>query len=236
MSTRLQQRLSASSLVLLGIAFIVAVSISNQVFRGWKIDLTENRLYTLSDGTENLLAGIEEPINLYFYFSDQASRPLPSLRAYADRVREMLEEFEDAAGGKIRLSVIDPLPFSEDEDRAAQFGLQGLQLGVSPDPVYMGLAGTDSVDNEEIIAFFQPDKEAFLEYDIAKLVSALSNPERTVIGVISGVEMTGRFDPQQQRMEQPWVVYQQAQQVFEVRSLGTTFAEIAANILPPAVL
>jgi ABC-type uncharacterized transport system involved in gliding motility auxiliary subunit len=230
MSTRSQQRLSASSLLLLGIAFIVAVSISNQVFRGWKIDLTENRLYTLSEGTRNLLAAIEEPINLYFYFSDQASRSMPSLRSYADRVREMLEEFEDAAGGRIRLSVIDPLPFSEDEDRAAQFGLQGLQLGASPDPVYMGLAGTDSVDNEEIIAFFQPDKEAFLEYDIAKLVSALSNPDRTVIGVVSGVEMTGRFDPQQQRMQQPWVVYQQAQQVFEVRSLGTTFEEIPDDV------
>jgi ABC-type uncharacterized transport system involved in gliding motility auxiliary subunit len=230
MSTRSQQRLGASSLVLLGIAFIVAVSISNQVFRGWKIDLTENSLYTLSDGTRNLLAGIEEPINLYFYYSDQATASMPSLRSYADRVREMLEEFEDAAAGKIRLSVIDPLPFSEDEDRAAQFGLQGVQLGVSPDPVYLGLAGTDSLDNEEIIAFFQPDKEAFLEYDIAKLVSTLTNPERSVIGVISGVEMTGRFDPQLQRMEPSWVVYQQAEQVFELRNLGTSVADIPEDV------
>ena len=230
MSTRSQQRLGASSLVLLGIAFIVAVSISNQVFRGWKIDLTENNLYTLSDGTRNLLAGIEDPINLYFYFSDQASASLPSLRSYAERVREMLEEFEDAADGKIRLTVIDPLPFSEDEDRAAQFGLQGVQLGVSPDPVYMGLAGTDSLDNEEIIPFFQPDKEAFLEYDIAKLVSTLANPDRSVIGVIAGIEMTGRFDPQLQRMEPSWVVYQQAEQVFELRTLGMSVAEIPDDV------
>ena len=230
MSTRSQQRLGASSLVLLGIAFIVAISISNQVFRGWKIDLTENKLYTLSDGTKNLLADIEEPINLYFYFSDQASASMPSLRSYADRVREMLEEFEDAAGGNIRLSVIDPLPFSEDEDRAAQFGLQGIQLGPSPDPVYLGLAGTDSIDNEEIIPFFQPDKESFLEYDIAKLVSALANPDRSVIGVIAGVEMTGRFDPQSQRMQPPWVVYQQAEQVFEMRSLGTSVTDIPEDV------
>jgi ABC-type uncharacterized transport system involved in gliding motility auxiliary subunit len=155
---------------------------------------------------------------------------MPSLRSYADRVREMLEEFEDAAAGNIRLSVIDPLPFSEDEDRAAQFGLQGVQLGVSPDPVYLGLAGTDSLDNEEIIAFFQPDKEAFLEYDIAKLVSTLTNPDRSVIGVIAGVEMTGRFDPQLQRMEPSWVVYQQAEQVFELRNLGTSVAEIPQDV------
>ncbi|MGI9261785.1 MAG: Gldg family protein [Woeseiaceae bacterium] len=230
MSTRKQQRLSASSLALLGIAFIVAVSISNQVFRGWRIDLTENNLYTLSDGTKNLLAGLEEPINLYFYFSDQASESMPSLRSYAERVREMLEEFENEADGNIRLSVIDPVPFSEDEDRATQFGLQGVQLGVSPDPVFMGLAGTDSIDNEETIPFFQPDKEAFLEYDIAKLVSTLSSPDRTVIGIVTGVQMTGSFDPQTQQMQQPWMVYQQAQQLFEVRNLGTTFVEIAADI------
>lgn len=230
MSTKTQQRLGASSLALLAVAFIVAVSISNQLFKGWRIDLTENKLYTLSDGTRNLLAGLEEPINLYFYFSDQASQSMPSLRSYAERVREMLEEFEAAADGAIRLTVIDPLPFSEEEDRAAQFGLQGVQLGASPDPVYMGLAGTDALDNEEVIPFFQPDKEAFLEYDIAKLVSTLSSPERTVVGLVSGVQMAGSFDPQTQRMSQPWVVYQQAQQLFEIRNLGTTFVEIADDI------
>ena len=230
MSTRTQQRLSAGSLLLIAVAFVIAVSISNQLFRGWRIDLTEDSLYTLSDGTRNLLANIEEPINLYYYYSDSATAGLPSLRSYAERVGEMLEEFADQADGKIRLSVIDPLPFSEDEDRAAQFGLQGVRLGSSPDPVYMGLAGTDAIDNEEVIPFFQPDKEAFLEYDIAKLVSTLANPERSVIGLVSGVEMAGSFDPQTQRMSQPWMVYEQARQLFEIRNLGTTFAEIADDI------
>jgi len=230
MSTQQQQRLSASSLVLVAIAFIIAISISNQLFKNWRIDLTENGLYTLSDGTRHLLASIEEPINLYFYFSDQATADMPTLRSYAGRIREMLEEFSDEADGKIRLTVIDPLPFSEDEDRAAQFGLQGVTLGSSPDPIYMGLAGTDSVDHEEIIPFFQPDKEAFLEYDIARLISTLAHPQRVVIGLVSGVEMTGSFDPQFQRMTQPWVVYQQADQMFEVRNLGTTFDEISDEI------
>ena len=99
----------------------------------------------------------------YFYFSDEATIGIPSLRDYANRVREMLEEFEDASGGKLNLSVIDPLPFSEEEDRAAQFGLQDVQLSISPDSIYMGLAGTNRVGDEEIIEFFQPDKEASLE-------------------------------------------------------------------------
>jgi ABC-type uncharacterized transport system involved in gliding motility auxiliary subunit len=206
------------------------VLVSNQLFKGWRIDLTENRLYTLSDGTKRILENIDEPINLYLFWSDKASEGIPSLRDYAGRVREMLEEFEDMADGKIRLSIIDPLPFSEDEDRAAQFGLQGVGLAASADPVYLGLAGTDSVDNEEIIPFFAPDKEAFLEYDLAKLVSTLANPDKTVIGLVSGVDMAGRFDPQTQQMQQPWVAYTQVEQLFEIRNLGTDFGSIPEEI------
>lgn len=230
MGTPSQRRLNATSLLLLAFAFIAAVVVSNLVFKGWRLDLTENNLYTLSDGTKRILEKIEEPINLYFYFSDEATENLPSLRGYANRVRELLEEFEAAAGGKIKLNVVDPLPFSVDEDRAAQFGLQGISIAASPDPIYMGLAGTNSVDAEEIIPFFQPDKEEFLEYDIARLISTLSKPEPVVIGLISGVSMSGDFNPQTQRMQSPWIVYQQAEQLFDVRNLGADVAEIADDI------
>ncbi len=230
MSTQTQQRLSVSSLLIILLGFVAAVIVSNQLFKGLRLDLTENNLYTLSDGTKRILANIDEPINLYFYYSDQAAAGIPSLRSYAGRVREMLEEFAAEADDKIRLSVIDPLPFSEEEDRATQFGLQGVQIGATPDPVYLGLAGTDSVDNEETIPFFQPDKESFLEYDIAKLVTTLSDADRSVIGLISGVEMSGGFDPQTQGLRPPWVVYEQAQQLFELRNLGTSLEEIPAEI------
>jgi ABC-type uncharacterized transport system involved in gliding motility auxiliary subunit len=230
MSTASQRNISTSSLLLLALVFIAAIIVSNQLFSGWRIDLTDNRLYTLSDGTRQILENIEEPINLYFYFSDKASEDVPTIRAYANRVREMLNEFRRAADGKINLNVIDPLPFSEDEDRAAQFGLQGIGLAGSPDAVYLGLAGTDSVDNEEIIPFFQPDKEQFLEYDIAKLVSTLANPQRKVIGLISGAPLSGSFNPQTQQMDPPWVIYEQAQTLFEVRGLASDLESIDDDI------
>lgn len=230
MSTKSQQQIAVSSLLLLLLAFVAAVIVSNQVFRGLKIDLTENDLYTLSDGTRRILESIDEPINLYFYFSDQATEGIPTLRSYARRVRELLEEMDDIAGNKIDLRVIDPLPFSEDEDRAAQFGLQGIQLAQAPDPVYLGLAGTDSLDNVEVIPFFQPDKEAFLEYDIARLISTLVNPERTVIGLVTELELSGGFDPVSQQMREPWVVYEQAEQLFEIRNLGAAFDEVPDDI------
>lgn len=230
MSTQQQNRIGASGLALLALAFVFAVIVSNQLFKGVRLDLTENRLYTLSDGTKRILESIDEPINLYYYFSDEASAGATSLRDYANRVREMLEEFEGASRGKLHLNVIDPLPFSEEEDRAAQFGLQEVQLGISPDPIYMGLAGTNSVGDEEVIDFFQPDREASLEYDIARLVSTLAAPERTVVGLVSGVSMSGDFDPQSQRMSSPWVAYQQARQLFEIRNLGTTFDTVPDDV------
>jgi ABC-type uncharacterized transport system involved in gliding motility auxiliary subunit len=230
MSTTTQNRLGASSLVLLAIAFVFAVIVSNQLFKGVRIDLTENSLYTLSDGTKRILKNMDEPINLYFYFSSQATEGVPSLRGYANRVHEMLDEFVDAGGGKIRLNVVDPLPFSEEEDQASQFGLRQVQVATAMDPIYMGLAGTNSVGDEETIQFFNPDKEMTLEYDIAKLVSTLSNPTRSVIGLVSGISMSGQYDPQTQAMDPPWTVYQQAEQIFEIRDLGTSFREIPDDI------
>jgi len=230
MSTRRQNKYGASSLALLAVAFVFAVIVSNLLFKGVRLDLTENRLYTLSDGTYRILEGIREPVNLYFYFSDQATSGIPSLRDYALRVREMLEEFEDASDGRITLEVIDPVPFSEEEDRATRFGLEGVSLAAATDPVFFGLAGTNSVGDEEVIKFFQPDKEAFLEYDIAKLVSLLAEPHRPVVGLVSGISMKGGFDPQSQRMTPAWVVYEQARQLFEVRDLGTTFDTVPEDV------
>lgn len=230
MSTSSQRNLNATSLVLLALAFIAAVIISNQLFKGLRIDLTDNKLYTLSDGTKRIVEKINEPINLYFYFSDRGTENIPSLRSYANRVRELLEEIEDEADGKIRLSVIDPVPFSEEEDRAAQFRLQGVQIAASPDTIYMGLAGTNSVGDEETIPFFQPDKEEFLEYDLAKLISTLAQPERQAVGLISGVRMSGDFNPQTQQMQEPWAIFQQAQQLFDVRALGTAVETVPEDV------
>ncbi len=230
MSTRAQTRFGATTLVLVAVAFIAAVMVSNQLFRGLRLDLTENNLYTLSDGTRRILGNIDEPINLYFFYSDQATAGAPSLRDYANRVREMLTEFTAASRGKIRLSVIDPLPFSEEEDQAAQFGLQGVGLAAMSDPVYLGLAGTNSVGDEEIISFFQPDREATLEYDLAKLVSTLAEPERKVIGLLSGIAMGSQFNPQTQRAEPGWVAYQQAGQLFEIRELGESIEAVPEDV------
>jgi len=217
-------------LIVVAIVFVVAISLSNSLFRGMRLDLTENSLYTLSDGTRNILDDIGEPINLYFFYSDRATAEMPDVRTYAGRVREILDELVEHADGHLRVTVIDPLPFSEDEDRAAEFGLQAVNVRGSPEPVYLGIAGTNSIDDEEIIAFLDPAKESFLEYDLAKLIDTLANPQRPVIGLITGLQLDGGFDPQTQRPLDPWVVLTQVEQLFDLRRLQTNATEIDADI------
>ena len=143
-------------LIAIAIIFIVGVSLSNLLFRGMRLDLTESSLYTLSEGTISVLEAIPEPRNIYFFFSDRGTVDNPFVRTYAGRVKEMLQEFVQYSNGNLRLSIIDPLPFSDDEDRAAEFGLLGINLGTSAESVYMGIAATNSTGDEGIIAFLDP--------------------------------------------------------------------------------
>lgn len=231
MSSKQRKQFAYGSLAVILVGFIAAVIAGNSLLRGIKLDLTENRLYTLADGTKSLLRNLAEPINLYFFFSNQSTEDVQVLRGYATRVEEMLVEFRDAAGGKLRLQVIDPLPFSEDEDRAAQFGLTDLGLtALGGDSIYFGLAATNAIGDEAIIEVFDPEKEAALEYDLARLIYSLSTPEKGVVGLLSGVPMSGGFDPQTQQVQQPWIVGQQIRQLFEIRNLPTELATIDADV------
>ena len=233
MSTGQTKRLSYATLLLLAVAFIAGVAASNTLLRGVRLDLTEGSLYTLAPGTRAFLGKLEEPINLYFFFSDRVTADnngLQGLRLYRQRVREMLEEFEAAAGGRVSLQVIDPLPFSEDEDRAAAYGLLDVARGALGDSIYFGLAATNSVEDQAIIEVFDPGKENTLEYDVARLIFSLASPEKNVVGLLSGVPMTGGFDPQAQQPLPPWVISQQARQLFEVRALAPSLSQIDADI------
>ena len=229
MAANRQRNLGTLSLVLLGLVFVAAVTANNSLLTGLRIDLTEDNLYTVSEGTRNLLNSIAEPINVYLFFSDTESADIAPLRNYAGRVREMLEELEAAADGRLVLQVIDPVPFSEEEDRAAQFGLQPISLGIGQ-TIYFGLAATNSVGDREVIEIFNPERERFLEYELAQLIYGLARPDKVVVGVHASVSMTAGFDPQTQRVTEPWAAYSQAGQLFEMRILAPGFTEIDEDI------
>lgn len=219
--------MSGSSLVLLAVLFIGLVILSGNLFKGLKIDLTENQEYTLSEGTLNILDGIEEPVTLHLFFSEQASSELLPLRSYARWVSEMLDDMADRSNGMLTVRRIDPAPFSPEEDEAARFGLQSVPVGTAGDPLYFGLAGTNSLDDVQAMPFLQPNKQPFFEYDLAKMIVGLSQPELKRVGLLTSLEMAPGFDMATRQARPAWTIYEQLEQLFDIETI-----DVGASSLP----
>jgi ABC-type uncharacterized transport system involved in gliding motility auxiliary subunit len=210
---------------------LVSVNIIATRFFTWRLDLTRERLYTLSQGTLRTLAKIDEPLTLRFYYSTRLSDEVPSYGVYSQRVRELLEQYVAAAHGKLQLEVYNPQPFSDAEDRAVAFGLQGVPLDAAGEQVYFGLAATNSTDDQQVIAFFQPERERFLEYDLTKLVHSLAFPKKTVVGLISTLPLEGDMMAMMRgRPAEPMAVMEQLNQLDTVKPLGTNIDAIPPDI------
>ncbi len=224
--------LTGTGLLLAAALFGAANMISNVALSSARFDLTVNSLYTLSEGTRNILSGLEEPVTLRLYISKKLATGLPGIKGYATRVEEMLKEFEQVADGTIILQVIDPEPFSEEEDRAVAFGLQGVPLDGGSTQFYFGLAGTSSTDDLEILPFFQPDREEFLEYDLTKLVYKLAHPQKQIVGLLSTLPLEG--GPANPMMPQqggsPWIILDHIEQLLEVKTVDRNAKEIPEDI------
>lgn len=229
-------RMSRRTIALASLAAAVVLFVAVNVIAGnWladvRVDLTQEGLYTLSPATRTTLAKITEPITLRFYYSPQLGREVPSYGVFADRVREMLQQYAAVAKGKIVLQTLDPEPFSLVEDRAVALGLQGVPLDQSGTPVYFGLAGTNSTDDEATIPFFQTDRERFLEYDLTKLIAGLADPHKTVVGLATQLPLEGDLMAAMQgRPLVPYAVLEQMQQLYDVQTLGTDFSMVPSTI------
>ncbi|MBI1246010.1 MAG: ABC transporter [Alphaproteobacteria bacterium] len=221
--------LTGLGVLLAAIVFVAINVLAGAGLQGTRIDLTADKLFTLSQGTRAILAKIDDPVTLRFYYSDRLGREIPSYGVYAQRVREMLEEYRDAARGKLRLEVIDPQPYTDEEDRAVAFGLQAVPLNQQGESVYFGLAGTNGADREEVVPFFQPDRERFLEYDLTKIVYNLTVTKKPQVGLLSTLPMEGEFRGMQGPMP-PWAVYNQIGQFFDIRPVAKDATAIPADI------
>ena len=230
MKQKIRSAYSAGNLLLLAILFVTLSIMSSVFLKGVRFDLTENNLYTLNEGTRNILKNMEEPVNLYLYFSEDISRDLPQFRSYARWAGEMLEEFAEQSGGKLKLQRVDPVPFSPEEDQAAQYGLQGVPVGTAGDTLYFGLVGTNSLDGLEVMPFLQPDKEKFLEYDLAKIVFSLSHPKHKKVGLISSLDMKPGFDPATQSAREAWIIHQQFSQLFDLQDISPGTSELPDDL------
>jgi len=231
-----KQLLSKTGLILAVILFIAFIIVVNGNFKSARVDLTEDKLYTLSEGTLNILSSLQQPITLRFYYSEQVAQALPSLKAYAQRVQELLMEYQRASDGMIQVKIINPKPFSDHEQRAKQYGLQSIPIEGESDPLFFGVAGTNILDGLERIRFFQPEMEDVLEYDLTRLIYQLSDVERKNVAVMSSLPIDGEdYDPLEGQLDteggaKPWAVMGKLREMFNVSVLPEDIRRIPSSI------
>ncbi len=211
-----RRRLTWIGIGLAVILFFAVNLIARNVFTSTRIDLTEDKIYSVSEGTEQVLAAIDEPIDLRFYYSRNLDEAGAYFSTHASRVRELLSEYQRLSGGKIRVERLDPELFSPEEDLAVAEGLRGVSLSASGDPAYFGISGRNSTDDNEVIAFLSPQRADFLEYDLTRMIYDLGNPDKPVVGVLGDLPLMGS----QFNQGQPWRILETMFQFFDVRFLG----------------
>ncbi|MFN9966454.1 MAG: Gldg family protein [Lysobacteraceae bacterium] len=222
-------RRPAARLAAIAVGLLLVLALVLPATRGWQLDLTEAREHTLSPATVALLQGLDEPVTLRLYFSERAAGDFPQVKAYAQRVQELLRAMADRANGRLVIEVIDPEPFSEEEDRANAYGLTAVPLP-GGGSFFFGLVGTNSTDGELPIPFLEPGREAFLEYNLAKLIAALGPSERPVVALWAGLPMAPAFDPATGSPSPGWIVDQQLRELFDLRRLEPGFTAIDPEV------
>jgi len=235
---------SATGLALVGLFLLVSVAVISLIPR-MRIDLTADNLYTLADGTRNIVSGLERPVDLMFFYSEDATENVPQLRTYGTRVQELLREMEIASNGNLRLRVIDPIPFSEEEDMAGEYGVLPVPLSQGGEEVFFGLVAVDpaTVPPEgeepaadapqrifETIPLIRPEQEEFLEYEFSKLITQVANPEPPVVGFISALPIDGGVNPVTGTPIAPLMIMDSIRQLYTVQRVPVDAEEIDENI------
>lgn len=209
----------------LGIAAFVAIA----VLANWLVsltpagnrgaDFTENKIFTLSDGTKSILGELDTKVVIRYYASRNAEYTPGQFKLHMRRVDDILKEYKNLSNEKIRIENIDPEPDTDAEDSA---NLDGIRSVDEQRSLYLGIA-VSALDKKVVLPFLNPNEETMLEYQISKAIAEVSSPVKPAIGVMSAFDLAGMpaMMPGQQS-QQPWVIYQQLKESFDLRDLGMT--------------
>lgn len=219
---------SGAGLLAIALGAVVVALLASFV-PGLRLDLTENRLYTVADGTRELLRTLEQPVTAEFFYTREIGGTVPQIDNYARRVEELLREYQRLFGGKLALRVVNPEPFSEEEDRASELGLMSLPLLPGGPEIHFGLVLTGASGKPEVIDFFRPDREELLEYDLSQAVWKASRSSAPKIALYAGLDVQGGFDMMSRQPTPPWASVAQLEQLYTVDALAPDFAEVPAD-------
>ncbi len=210
---------------------VSAVSITRSIGRSWRLDITDQRIYTLSDGTKAILAGLRQPITVRLFYTKTAAMKAPDqirfYNNYYEFVKALLEEYVAHSDGKLKLEVIDPRPYSDEEMQAIRHGLRRFQI-TEEESFFFGLVVQTEFGATRTIEFFSPDRQQFVEYDISYLIDTAVTRQKKRLGVLSALPVMGDtgYMAQMMRMQgqqpkQKWGVISQLEQKYEIVSVPT---------------
>ncbi|MDX1374360.1 MAG: GldG family protein [Burkholderiales bacterium] len=217
---------SAAGLVVLLIALIALNYLASAA--AVRVDLTEGKLYTLSEGTRRILARLEAPVKVRLYISRGEAMPVP-MRSFAKRVEDMVDEFRAVAGDKLVVERYNPKPDSDEEDAAQLDGVEPQQLS-SGDVFYLGIAVTQ-LDRKQAIPSVSPRRERLLEYDLARAIARVGSPTRPKVGVMAGPPVLGAaYNPMTRQPAEPWVLASELKRDFDVVQIPLGATEVPKDV------
>ncbi|HUN67584.1 MAG TPA: GldG family protein [Burkholderiales bacterium] len=218
------------SAVGLAALFLILVAVNYLAsFQSAKIDLTEGRVQTLSEGTKKILRGLDAPVKLKLYISRGEQAMPVQLRGFAQRVEDLAREFKSIAGAKLVIETYNPKPDSDDEDAAQLDGVEAQQL-FSGEQFYLGLA-VSQLDRKQAIPALSPQRERLLEYDLARAIARVASAERPVLGLMSALPVLGeRFNPMTRQSSEPWVLANELKRDFNVKQVPLVAESIDPEI------
>ena len=227
----------------LGAGFVLviifsAISICQNIGEPLKIDITDQGLYTLSDGTKAILAKLNQPIRARLYYAKTAALKGPDqirfFNNYYEFVRALLEEYVTTSKGMVELEVIDPRPFTDDEEQALKYGLRRFPI-TEEESFFFGLVVQTQFGVEKSIPFFSPERQNFLEYDISYLIDTAVTRQKKKIGVLSSLSVMGddvsgymaqMMMRQGQQPKPAWTFVEQLRKQYEVKTVATDVNDI----------
>jgi ABC-type uncharacterized transport system involved in gliding motility auxiliary subunit len=199
---------------------------------GIRLDLTQEKFFTLSEGSKNLVNKLPEDVSLKLYFSSSVRNlPVP-IKAYAARVEDLLRQYVSASRGKISLEILDPRPDTDADNWARRYGLKPVPV-IDGAELFFGLA-VFAGKKEAVIPYIDPRREQFLEYDISEALQKLVSKDRPVVGLISSIEMVAKkptYDMQSiLQGNGDWVLVNELRKIADVEDIASDAGSLPDGI------
>ncbi len=213
-------------LIVVGINFIVSIV-------SLRADLTEEKLFTLSQSTRNVLKKLDTPVTIKFYYTKSSNMP-GFLKSYSSKILDLLKEYRQIGGKNIVIEKYDPVPDSEAEDSAVMDGVTGQTLNTG-DKIYLGIA-VQLLDQTVALPFLSPEREQLLEYDLTRAISQITRSKKSVVGVMSSLPVLGQ-KPNAMMMQMgqfnqlpPWIAFKELQNDYELREIPMESEQIDPSV------